>query len=68
MRLPGDKTAIFGGNVARLHGYNRGAELGEPDRLIAMKEVRAPRWTAQQSALRLHREIVTAESWRRETG
>jgi uncharacterized protein len=38
MRLLRDKTAIFGGNVARLHGYNRGAELGEPDRLIAMKE------------------------------
>ena len=38
MRLLRDKTAIFGSNVARLHGYNRGAELGEPDRLIAMKE------------------------------
>jgi len=32
------KTAIFGGNVARLYGYNRNAELGRPDRLIAMKE------------------------------
>jgi uncharacterized protein len=32
------KTAIFGGNVARLYGYNRNAELGKPDRLIAMKE------------------------------
>jgi hypothetical protein len=32
------KTAVFGGNVARLYGYNRNAELGRPDRLIAMKE------------------------------
>ena len=32
------KTAIFGGNVARLYGYSPRAELAKPDRLVAMKE------------------------------
>jgi hypothetical protein len=32
------KTAILGGNVSRLYGDNRSAELGKPDRLLAMKE------------------------------
>jgi hypothetical protein len=31
------KNSIFGENVSRLYGYNRRAELAEPDRLVAMK-------------------------------
>jgi hypothetical protein len=31
------KTAIFGGNVARLYGYERHAELERGDRLAALK-------------------------------